>query len=221
MGDNYGEITLKKKRVMTYFIESTEKLMREEGTAALTIRRISADAGYNSATLYNYFEDLEHLILFASVHYLRDYVSRLAEAVNKKSMNALEKYRTVYEVFSDVCFSNPDIFYNMFFGKYRDKLDEVVEQYYTVFPDELASHSGPVLAMLKQGDIFKRDLAFMPALVAEGFVAEEKMIPTVNLIVRAHQTFIYDAWTQGEARNKEQLIEEFMQLFDYIMEAAR
>lgn len=221
MGDNNGEITLKKKRVMTYFIESTEKLMREEGIAGLSIRRISADAGYNSATLYNYFEDLEHLILFASVHYLREYVAKLASAINEKEMSALEKYRTIYEVFSDYCFSNPEIFYNMFFGKYRNKLVEVIEQYYAVFPDELASHSGQVLAMLKQGDIFKRDLAFMPALVEEGFVSEEKMLPTVNLLVRTHQTFIYDACMQGDEREVERLIKDFMELFDYVMEAAR
>ena len=51
---------------MIYFIEATEKLIRSDGVEGLSIRKIASEAGYNSATLYNYFEDLEHLVLFGS-----------------------------------------------------------------------------------------------------------------------------------------------------------
>lgn len=70
---------IKKQRVITYFIEATEKLIKEDSIAGLSIGKIAAEAGYNSATLYNYFHDLEHLVLFASVRYLREYISTLAK----------------------------------------------------------------------------------------------------------------------------------------------
>ena len=67
-------LTLRQKRNMVYFVEATEKILKEEGIPGVTIRRIAAEAGYNSATLYNYFQDLDELILFGSVCFLRDYL---------------------------------------------------------------------------------------------------------------------------------------------------
>ena len=58
-------LSLKKKRMMIYFIEAAEKIVKEEGLGALSLRRVADAAGYNSATLYNYFDDLEYLTLFA------------------------------------------------------------------------------------------------------------------------------------------------------------
>ena len=59
------KLSIKKKRVMIYFIEAARQLMASEGIRALSIRGIAEIAGYNSATLYNYFDDLQHLTLFA------------------------------------------------------------------------------------------------------------------------------------------------------------
>ena len=44
---------IKRKRIMIYFIEATQKLIRTEGMDSLSIRKIANTAGYNSATLYN------------------------------------------------------------------------------------------------------------------------------------------------------------------------
>ena len=68
-GNGEVALTLKRKRIMIYFIEATEKLIRSDGVEGLSIRKIASEAGYNSATLYNYFEDLEYLVLFGSVCY--------------------------------------------------------------------------------------------------------------------------------------------------------
>ncbi len=39
-------LTVKRKRIMTYFIEATEKLIRSEGLDGLSIRKIAGEAGY-------------------------------------------------------------------------------------------------------------------------------------------------------------------------------
>ena len=44
----------------------------------MTIRGIATEAGYNSATIYNYFNDLDQLIMFGSLCYLRDYVAAVS-----------------------------------------------------------------------------------------------------------------------------------------------
>ena len=84
------ELTLRQKRNMMYFVEATEKILKEEGIPGVTIRRIAAEAGYNSATLYNYFQDLDELILFGSVCFLRDYLLSLARHLEPE-MTALER----------------------------------------------------------------------------------------------------------------------------------
>lgn len=47
-----------------YFIEATAAIIEEEGYDHITIRKIADKAGYNSATIYNYFSELSHLTFF-------------------------------------------------------------------------------------------------------------------------------------------------------------
>ena len=56
--------------IFARFINAAAEIMEEEGVESLTLRKVSGRAGYNSATLYNYFNDLEHLVACASVRWL-------------------------------------------------------------------------------------------------------------------------------------------------------
>ncbi len=49
---------LKRKRIMNFFLDAAEKIIKKDGFDSLSIRNVSDEAGYNSATLYNYFENL-------------------------------------------------------------------------------------------------------------------------------------------------------------------
>ena len=66
---------------MMYFIEATQELILDEGLEKLSIKKIAEKAGYNSATIYNYFENLEVLILYASINYLKDYLNDLKNEI--------------------------------------------------------------------------------------------------------------------------------------------
>lgn len=211
---------IKKQRVMAYFIEATEKLIKEDSIDGLSIRKIAAEAGYNSATLYNYFEDLEHLVLFASVRYLREYISTLAKKITPKT-NALEKYRTIYSTFNYFAFRSPEIFHNMFFGKYSPKLSQVISQYYELFPMDLEGHDNTLKMMLRQGNMHSRDELVMKELVKEGYVSPQKTQITLDLVIHLHQSFIYEAWIKGERIDADEHNEAFLKLFDYILETAQ
>ncbi|WP_315120134.1 TetR/AcrR family transcriptional regulator [uncultured Clostridium sp.] len=212
-------VDIKKQRVMTYFIEATEKLLKEDSIDGLSIRKIASEAGYNSATLYNYFEDLEHLVLFASVRYLREYISTLGQNITPK-MNALEKYRTIYSTFNYFAFRSPEIFHNMFFGKYSSKLSQVIYQYYELFPMDLEGHDDTLKLMLKQGNMYLRDEPVMKELVKEKYVSSLKTQMTLDLIIRTHQSFLYEAWAKGDRIDADEHNKSFLKLFDYIMEMA-
>lgn len=185
------DLNIKQKRVMVYFITATRDLIQKDGIENLTVRKIAAAAGYNSATLYNYFEDMEELVVFASIGHLKRYSADL-EANLASCSTAYEVYRKIYETFSRHCLSEPEIFYNLFHGKYKRKLKKVIHVYYDLFPEELGHHSENVLKMLTSGDIMERDAAIMPSLIKEGFVKSENAEQTINLIVRTFQSYLYD-----------------------------
>ena len=146
-------LTLRQKRNMVYFVEATEKILKEEGIPGVTIRRIAAEAGYNSATLYNYFQDLDELILFGSVCFLRDYLLDLSRNLQPE-MTSLERYRTIYQCFNRQAFQFPEIFYNMFFGRYSAKLGRVIQTYYLdLFPEELQGLPADVREMVIRGTL--------------------------------------------------------------------
>lgn len=212
---------IKCKRIMIYFIEATQKLIRTEGMDSLSIRKIANTAGYNSATLYNYFYDLEHLIMFGSVCYLREYVLALASSLNSE-MTSKERFQTIYHCFNEIAFQNPDIFYHMFFGRYSSSLGEVLHTYYyELFPDELDGLGEPMKRMMVAGTMRERDSVTMQAMVEDGFVALEKKDMTLDLIIAVHQSFLYQAYIQNGELDIEKHKQKFNQLFEYLLEAAK
>lgn len=213
------ELNIKQKRVMIYFISATKELIEQEGLENLTVRKVASSAGYNSATLYNYFQDMEELVVFASIGYLKDYISKLEQSITP-DMNARQRYRTIYEVFSRACFSRPELFYGLFYGKYKKRLKSVISVYYDLFPDELGHHKGEVLQMLTQGEIMERDSSIMPSLVEEGFVLQKNVNQTVTLITRMFQSYLYDAWLSKEERPIEEQVAPVLETFEYIMDKA-
>ena len=200
------ELNIKQKRVMIYFITAAKELIESEGVEKLTVRKAAAAAGYNSATLYNYFEDMEELVIFASMGYLKQYIVDLENTL-EDSMNALERYRTIYKVFGKTCLKRPEIFYYLFYGKYKKKLKNVISIYYELFPDELGHHDDDIIKML-------------PSLVEQGFVAEENVNQTVVLMTRMFQSYLYDAWQGHDTRQIEEQMKLVMETFDYIMDKA-
>ena len=60
---------IQKSRMVKYFVDATVDIIEKDGYKSVTIRKVADTAGYNSATIYNYFDNLEHLLFFASMHY--------------------------------------------------------------------------------------------------------------------------------------------------------
>lgn len=211
---------IKKKRMMIYFIEAAKRLLREEGAEGLTVRRIAGETGYNSATLYHYFEDLEHLEAFGSVCYLREYVLLVSQRL-KPEMTALEQYQMIYRCFNQCAFASPEIFYHMFFGRNSSRMASVLQIYYQeLFPSELDGLTDEMRDMLTEGSLSDRDRVIMKRLVREGFVAQDKVEQTLAIIVALHQSYIYQACIQGERLDVKQHAEQFNRIFDYVMELA-
>lgn len=160
---------MKRYRNMSYFINAAAHIMDEEGIEFVTIRKVSDLAGYNSATLYNYFESLDELILFASIKHLKEYTVNLEEYI-KSAKNALERYYKIWECFCKYSFSNSKIYNNIFFGKHSNSVSQIIEKYYSIFPEELSGYSEDILPMLLGSNLYERNLVLLTKIQLEGYL---------------------------------------------------
>lgn len=163
---------IQRKRMMSYFIDAADRIIMEEGISGITIRKVADYAGYNSATLYNYFENLDHLIFFAAMRYIKDYALALPEYI-KSATNALEKFLLIWECFCQYSYKNPEIYYAIFFAKLDNELEEYITDYYRLFPEELGSPTEGLSTMLLKHNIYSRGETSLDDCVKEGFIREE------------------------------------------------
>lgn len=213
------EMNIKKKRMMIYFIEAAEHLLRTEGIKSLTIRRVAKDAGYNSATLYNYFENIDHLILFASMSYYRDYTEELYQKI-AQIKDAREKFGAIYEIFISHAFQYPEIFYTIFFGQYSHRLNAVLEAYFELFPELIECHEPEIKKMLMEGDVYRRDYAVTDQMIEQGYMHAGKRAITLTILTKTLQSVLDDIRNPDKKTDPRDLKEKFWQIFTYLMEAA-
>ncbi|MGM0900406.1 MAG: TetR family transcriptional regulator [Bacillota bacterium] len=170
-------------RMMSYFIDATAKIIEEEGLENVTLRKVADLAGYNSATIYNYFEDLSHLIFFASMKFLKEYTDSLPEYLSK-AKTPLEKYFLTWECFCKYSFASPQIYYAIFssdLGIHPKKMSE----YYDFFPADLIGVPEEFRNMALETNISKRTRIALEQCVREGFIKEseaDRMADTHYLI---------------------------------------
>ncbi len=175
---------LQKKRMMSYFIEAANQIIETEGVDAITIRGVSDIAGYNSATLYNYFENLDHLIFFASMKYLKEYVLSLPDYL-KNYDNSLERYFIIWECFCQHSFRKPKIYYSLFFDRFSNSLNDDIKEYYSIFPEELGVQSEDILPMLLGQNIYDRNRSILESCIPQKLFLNEDLeeINEMNLLI--------------------------------------
>ena len=210
------KLNIKKRRVMMYFIEATQELILNEGIENLSIKKIADTAGYNTATIYNYFEDLEELILYSSIDYLKIYLKNLKNEINS-NMKAIEMYETIYKVFVHHSFEKPEIFHTLFFGKYSYKLEKIIKKYYEIFPDDITGQTDITKSVLVEGNIHNRDLPVIKQMIKEGSILEEEAPYIMEAIVRIHQSYLENILQQREQISLEEHKIKFFKIFDFLL----
>lgn len=161
-----------KNRVMMDFINAADHIIMQEGIDKVTLRKVSTKAGYNSATLYNYFENLDHLVFFAAMGLIKDYANAL-ETYVQDSKNAMDRFLMVWECFCDYAFDKPEVYNALFFPKLDKDMEEYVQQYYSLFPNDLRSTDKTISTMLLKSDITSRGMTTIKDCVEEGYIRKD------------------------------------------------
>lgn len=173
---------IQKVRMVKYFVDATIEIIEKDGFDAVTIRKVSDIAGYNSATLYNYFDNLEHLLFFASMRYLQDYIDQIPCYI-KNAKDSRDVYILVWQCYVDCAFKNPEIYYTIFFSNFKKDLEQYVEQYYSYFPLDVKNYPKIVREMLLSNSISKRSMILMNQCVEENIVDKSRAEIIDNLII--------------------------------------
>ena len=163
-------------RIMTMFIRAAREIIDADGIDNLSIRKIAALTGMNSATMYLYFPDSDVLTTMALMGYLEKYCRSLAADMPQMKTPEDALFHS-WEVFCQYAFANPDVFRHIFFCRHTVPLGEIIDRYYQLFPEQLKNIRGNVLDMLREGSIEDRSWKVLwPVAMERGMTEQDARV---------------------------------------------
>ena len=172
-----------KLKMARCFIKATQELIDAEGIENISIRKIAHKAGFHNSTIYLYFENVDQLILLASLHYFTEYKKELTKC-SMDAVSTKQKFLSIWEAFGRSVFEQPKIFYNFFFGKYSQDLTIIIRRYYTLFPEEKPVYPKDIEDMYYGNSIQERCYLTLSPLIGTDHVRfSEENIDLVNTII--------------------------------------
>ncbi|MEG0793897.1 MAG: TetR/AcrR family transcriptional regulator [Lachnospiraceae bacterium] len=206
---------LQKKENYIRFINATRELIVENGLENLSIRKIAEKSGLHNSTIYLYFEDLDQLIMLASMKFFREY-SHSLEMYSKKAASATHNFLAIWELFVDTIMANPFIFYNFFFGKRSDNLEELMRMYYDIFPEERDQFSREIEAMYFGRNIMERSLNILKGLLDETNRITSENITMINEIIVSYCKYKLMEKCQTPSLDSTKLKEDILNAISYV-----
>jgi len=210
------ELSIKRLRMMRYFINAADEIIKKEGIEKATIRSIAEKAGYNSATIYNYFNDLEHLIFFTKISHLEVYKERLYNEI-PDDLDPLVELKEVFRIFVEETFKNPNDFYDLFFSKYSLRLNETVTLYHQIFPERLNTENLRLKSMLSRNDIYKRNMALVNNCLENGYFHDIKIAEKMNELMILTYSGLLNKYLETDSRDVQGYTDQFMEYLDMII----
>jgi AcrR family transcriptional regulator len=177
-----GRKEIQMKRMWKYFVDATAQIIEEEGIENVTIRKIADIAGYTSSTIYNYFEELSHLIFFASMRFMNPYIKEFSYYMSK-SENSIEKYLLSWECFCKHSFNNPQIYHAIFNSDLGAKPEELLSHYFEVYQNDLTGLSDEIKPLIFEYSLTKRSKVVLQKAVEEGYLDQDEIEEISNMTI--------------------------------------
>ncbi len=160
---------LRQRRMMQYFMDATQKIIEDEGIENVTIRKISDIAGYNSATIYNYFDDVEQLISFTLLQIVMEYFSALHRLIRENHVSYL-RFLLTWKIYAAFSFAKPEIYTYVFFSEHTNQILGRVDEYLAVFPCRMLSVGDDIYQQIMGKSIEQRDNLIFEPCIRDGYV---------------------------------------------------
>ncbi len=179
-----------KKRAIYSFVDATEKIMQDEGLEKVTIRKISDLAGYSSATIYSYFDNIDHLILFSSMKFLDEYIKALPDYIGGAE-SSLDLLRNMWDCFCEYSFQRADVYNAIFFTKLKKNSKNYMQDYYCVYPIEDEGYPEIIQRMLRASDIYERNYILINQCVEEGYISRKNLDEINEMTIFIYESILH------------------------------
>ncbi len=200
------------------FIDATTDIIDQEGIDSVTIRKVADRAGYNSATIYNYFKNLDELKFFSVMSYMQKYLEALSYT-HEEFKDPISKYKYVWEVFAAQAFKYPTYFKIIFFKQIYDDIEPVLQQYYELFPEsipgEINISKDVIEDMLRKGDISSRSMVLMEEIIKKEFISQEEGEIIDSMVIRLFKSLLDEVEQNPSLKDK--YIKEFKTYLDMLI----
>jgi len=180
---------LRAKRIRHFFVEATKSVIETDGIDGVTLRKVAAKAGFNSATLYNYFSNLNHLISIALYDLMGDYVEAVLDRLTG-SESPYELYQLNWFVYAEKSFQMPKEYYYLFFKHPGLNISEVYDEYFQEHPDAFRSLPPAFQNMCQAENQYSRDLAFLQTDFGSQDESLLRRISEMNILI--HKAMLGD-----------------------------
>lgn len=163
---------LKRMRVIKYFINAATEIAREKGIENITIREVADLAGYNSASMYNYFDSLDRLKAYTSINLVVDYLND-ASKLHKQVSNPAERYVKIWKCYCGHAFKNPSAYSYVYSKEAPPAVFDYIKDYIELFPDAIKDVNDDLFTLFADNDIDKQDIMLIQDCIDAGFFAAE------------------------------------------------
>lgn len=156
----------------TDLILKTYEMLKTTSPSDIKIRSIAEACGCTTPVIYKYFDDLDHLIRFASVRFLENYIIDLQKSINEHS-DPLDMLISMWQSFAHYAFENVEVFELLFWGKYKERLGDVIFEYYQLFPDQWRNLDGLFTSVFFNSDLKERNYMIVHRAAVTGHFSYE------------------------------------------------
>lgn len=118
---------VQKERMKKYFIDSAKELLINEGVPNVSVRKVGEAAGYSYATIYNYFNNLDHLLWHVGMDFIQDII-KIYEDCATKEQYTLEDVNLFLRKYIDYYLSKPNVFKFFFFYQTKASYNTLNEE---------------------------------------------------------------------------------------------
>ncbi|SFB12378.1 regulatory protein, tetR family [Acetitomaculum ruminis DSM 5522] len=151
----------------------TNQMLKNKKASNITVRAVAKEVGCSPAALYRHFDNMEYLIVLASIHFFENYITDYGKLMESEK-DLLKQYLKGWKIFIKYAFERPDLYYRLMWGQFNASFSDALSEYIELFPLKV-SFSIPdyFYTMLFNSDIIERDYIMLKRAVNKGFLSEE------------------------------------------------
>ena len=196
--------------IIRSFIRAAREIIDTEGIEHVSTRKLAKITGYNSAKLYFYFDNLDDLTTLATISYLEKYANMLAKDL-PMIKNAKEFLIHSWGLFCRCAFDDPHIYYHIFFCRRHKPINDLMEEYYRLYPHQLERLDDSIHKLFQNGSLEERDYMILDAMAKDGDIKREH-IKYINDFSNSYFKHLLEERMAGNGGFLEEnkLLEEFM-----------